>query len=152
MRSKLVEDKYIVYEDGRVYLTTRNRFIKPSINNKGYGSVKIGKKTVFVHRLVMETFVGKSNLTVDHIDGNKLNNNLSNLEYVTQKENNRRRDANLGYHAGSRANMKKVIYKGVIYPSAVLLSRELGLSDGTVSRNISAGYKVKGHKAEYYVN
>lgn len=32
-------------------------------------------------------FLGESNLQVDHIDGNKQNNNLNNLEYVTPKEN-----------------------------------------------------------------
>ena len=38
----------------------------------------------------MEAFRGKSGLTVDHKDGNKENNSLSNLEYVKQAENKRR--------------------------------------------------------------
>lgn len=45
------------------------------------------KKTIKVHKLVANAFLGKSNLQVDHIDGNKLNNKLNNLEYVTPKEN-----------------------------------------------------------------
>ena len=48
------------------------------------------KKTIKVHKLVANAFLGKSNLQVDHIDGNKLNNKLNNLEYVTPKENIRR--------------------------------------------------------------
>jgi hypothetical protein len=40
-----------------------------------------------IHRLVMLTFKGKSNLQVNHIDGNKQNNRLDNLEYCTAKEN-----------------------------------------------------------------
>lgn len=40
-----------------------------------------------VHRLVMLTFVGKSNLTVNHIDENTLNNTLSNLEYLSNADN-----------------------------------------------------------------
>jgi hypothetical protein len=35
----------------------------------------------------MASFVGKSDLYVDHIDGDKTNNNLSNLRYVTNSEN-----------------------------------------------------------------
>lgn len=48
------------------------------------------KKTIKVHKLVANAFLGKSNLQVDHIDRNKLNNKLNNLEYVTPKENIRR--------------------------------------------------------------
>lgn len=40
-----------------------------------------------VHRLVMLAFNGPSQLTVDHLDGNTLNNKLSNLEYVSLNEN-----------------------------------------------------------------
>jgi len=40
-----------------------------------------------VHSLVSESFIGNSDLTVDHIDGDKLNNKVENLEYVTQREN-----------------------------------------------------------------
>jgi len=40
-----------------------------------------------VHRLVLETFIGKSKLQVNHINGVKSDNRLSNLEYVTQSEN-----------------------------------------------------------------
>lgn len=40
-----------------------------------------------VHRVVKESFHWPSNLCVDHIDNNKTNNHLSNLDYVTHKEN-----------------------------------------------------------------
>lgn len=42
-----------------------------------------------IHRLVAETFLGKSNLTVNHKDKNVLNNKLDNLEYLTNKDNMR---------------------------------------------------------------
>lgn len=44
-------------------------------------------KTHYVHRLVCEAFFGPSELPVNHIDGNPLNNALYNLEYVTSKAN-----------------------------------------------------------------
>lgn len=69
--------------------------IKTYINPSGYLTTRlrydIGKaKTVFVHVLMMRTFNPVSNmenLEVNHIDHDKLNNNLDNLEWCTHKEN-----------------------------------------------------------------
>jgi len=60
---------------------------------KGY--LKVGlysnyvKNNYFVYRLVMASFKGPSQLEVNHLDGNKENNSLSNLEYATALENSR---------------------------------------------------------------
>lgn len=49
---------------------------------------KDGKeKTFLVARVIAASFLEKSELTVNHIDGNSLNNNIENLEYVSRKEN-----------------------------------------------------------------
>lgn len=52
-------------------------------------SIKGKQRTLYIHRLVMLAFFGKSALDVNHIDGDKTNNRLSNLEYVSRKENTR---------------------------------------------------------------
>lgn len=94
------EGLYEVSNDGRV---RRLRFIngshnfekikecKQTLNTWGYMTVNLSKdgksNTKRVHKLVANAFLGESNLQVDHIDGNKQNNNLNNLEYVTPKEN-----------------------------------------------------------------
>ena len=62
-------------------------------NNKGYLVVRLSKnktkKTFSVHRLVTNAFIPnpKNNPEVNHIDGNKLNNKVTNLEWVSAKEN-----------------------------------------------------------------
>lgn len=62
-------------------------------NGKGYLRVKLCKnnksRRVLIHRLIAEHFIPQpEGLTViNHIDGNKQNNNISNLEWTTQKEN-----------------------------------------------------------------
>ncbi|MAF25364.1 hypothetical protein CL634_07295 [bacterium] len=70
------------------------RILKPYITEKGYikASISLGKsKRVYrrVHRLVLEAFVGPcpEGLEVNHKDGNKGNNHLTNLEYVSSREN-----------------------------------------------------------------
>ena len=67
--------------------------MKLSINNSGYVQISLfqnGKrKPVLVHRLVAENFLkNKENKPyVNHIDGNKLNNKMDNLEWCTCQEN-----------------------------------------------------------------
>ena len=67
--------------------------LKPSLNGRGYLHVKIrynGKRhTLVVHRLVAKAFLPNpaNKPQVNHIDGNKLNNRLDNLEFATAKEN-----------------------------------------------------------------
>jgi hypothetical protein len=60
-------------------------------DNFGYSVIRLHNgsgKTFKVHRLVANAFLGEPNgLEVNHIDGNKSNNNLNNLEYCTKSEN-----------------------------------------------------------------
>ena len=97
---------YEVYENGDIIRNGKK--LKWNLNNKGYPRVTIsinGKhKNVFVHKLVAELFIqDKTNfkfaekedkakidlnkLQVNHIDGNKHNNNIENLEWCTNLYN-----------------------------------------------------------------
>ena len=62
--------------------------VNQSVSNWGYRTVVIGK-TFFVHRLVASTFIpNPENLpAVNHKDGNKLNNLIDNLEWITVGDN-----------------------------------------------------------------
>jgi len=82
--------------------------------------VKDKRTNKFVHRLVMEAFLGESELMTDHIDGIKTNNNVDNLEYVTPRENARR------YHA-SKGGLPTGVSVGKItgeYCAKILINRK----------------------------
>lgn len=70
------------------------KIITPKRCKLGYLRARLCKngvdKTYAIHRLVLATFTYASELKVDHLDMVKSNNRLSNLEYVTQRENVRR--------------------------------------------------------------
>lgn len=63
-------------------------------NTSGYPIIHLDK-TYTIHKIVAETFLGPvpDGLEIDHRDGDKSNNNVTNLEYVTHAENMRRRYA-----------------------------------------------------------
>ncbi|MBL0317470.1 MAG: HNH endonuclease [Flavobacteriales bacterium] len=80
-------------KNGLTHRPVNERILKPSIT-KGYYMVVLSDKTrhaFTVHGLVARVFIGPRNgFVVDHIDGNKLNNELVNLEYVSPTENSLR--------------------------------------------------------------
>ena len=88
------EGLYAITDEGQVYSYQKKRFLTPAICGRGYLKVMLcrGKedhKNLMIHRLVAEAFIPNpgGKLTVNHIDGNKLNNAVSNLEWNTYSEN-----------------------------------------------------------------
>lgn len=88
------ENIYEVSNLGRVRRFTDGFIYKPRNMSSGYCYVGLRKtkgsktKNVSIHRLVLSSFVGfQDNKDVNHIDGNKKNNNLENLEWATRSQN-----------------------------------------------------------------
>ena len=86
-------NNYYIYDNGDVLNISTNKILKGSIGENGYKYYRLSKdnnKTMFyAHRLVAEHFLENPNFLpiVNHKDGNKLNNQLSNLEWVSCSEN-----------------------------------------------------------------
>lgn len=85
---------YLVNRRGDIYSLNRQRIIKARIGKFGYLYIGITndsgvRKFIKIHRAVALTFIPKveGKIFVNHKDGNKLNNDVSNLEWCTAKEN-----------------------------------------------------------------
>ena len=90
-----IKNKYYISNYGRVYNSQSKIFMRQQISNSGYYTVIVqlhgGRtKRVSVHRVELFTFVpieNSINFLVNHKDGNKLNNRLSNIEWVDSSGN-----------------------------------------------------------------
>jgi hypothetical protein len=121
------EGTYQVSSVGRVkrligYQCRKERILKSARNCKGKGYpfvvlCKQGKtKEIPIHQMVAWAFIGpQEDKEVNHIDGNKLNNNLKNLEYLTHQENMQHARA-IGlttYFRGEKAKVCRILDKDI---------------------------------------
>ena len=129
---------YYISEDGNVFNSINCRRVKLSKNNykqlkswpnknTGYHTVVLRSinyktKALYVHRLVAGAYIPnpKNKPQVNHIDGDKSNNHVSNLEWVTQKENMKHakdigliNDENLSKKYYNIINNQKLLNKGL---------------------------------------
>ena len=93
-------------DDLRIYVSTHGHVkdehkknLAAKINGNGYFCVRLNGRFYTIHRLVLMTWRPLPNdgtpMTVDHLDSNRRNNRLDNLEWVSQEENLRRAEVNL---------------------------------------------------------
>ena len=121
-------ENYYVSNCGRVKNINTERILKQGKNNKGYCYIilcKNGKtKSFLVHRLVAFAFIGDSKLSVDHIDHNPLNNEVTNLRYATrsqQSQNTRSHKNSTSKYKGVKKFRKKWISKITIQKKSIYL-------------------------------
>lgn len=108
---RIVSDLYTIPYIEYYYMNMRGRRYR-GCNNAGYPIVVLDK-TYTIHKIVMETFNGPTpkGYEINHINENKMDYNLLNLEFVTHKENMQKFYAN---HPGHGTGKK---FKGKYYAS-----------------------------------
>lgn len=145
-------DEYYISNKGRVkhYIKRYKSYVllKTSINcRSGREYIKIKNTGLQVARLVGFAFVpGYSEIknTIDHIDGNILNNEASNLEWVSQSENNKR-----AYKNGKAVNIIKKKFKKIIvddkyeFKTIVAFAKFINVSETQARRYINKECKCK---------
>lgn len=85
----ILDDKYKVTEDGKIINAKTNKVLHQYKGKDGYFRCQFGGKTRLVHRVILSAFINqpKEKEFVNHIDGNKSNNSLNNLEWCNRSEN-----------------------------------------------------------------
>lgn len=118
-----------VRKNGRVD-NRKGRVLKQKLNRYGYYEITLSsgeiRKTCLVHRLVAKAFIENHNgkPTVNHIDGNKRNNSVDNLEWATHKEQRKHaietglaKNNVIALEVANKRKARQVLFCGKLYKS-----------------------------------
>lgn len=170
---KFINDKYEISTKGR--LRNGDFILKGKVGKNGYVeySMSLGngkRKYELAHRLVAKAFIEntESKIEVNHIDCNRLNNNVENLEWVTRGENIRHSRTLNRYPKQIKKRTKETLIKdkkakeykmkavidefGNVYETAKAAAFAHGLSSQAIRLAIRFGYKSANKQWSYLKN
>lgn len=145
--------EYIVSSDGRIYSTKNigrgkfHREITQRPNKDGYMCVTVGKnnsrKCKTVHRIIAEAFVpNPDNLPeVDHIDNNKINNDYSNLQWISGFDNK----SKIPFNVRSKSHKRELNGRAKLSVSDVAEIRklfEMGVPKYKIAKEFNCGWST----------
>lgn len=137
----------------------KGKLLKPGIDRVGYLHVVLSKdnkqKMFLVHRLVYASFHGKipEGMQVNHIDEDKTNNSIENLNVMTSKENinwgtgnERRAKSMINHKSLSKAVVQYDLQGNFIaeYPSVCETGRKLGINPVNIYNALKGRHKTAG--------
>lgn len=130
---------YFASDTGYIYSkkTGKMRIRKSNKVSSGYHMISVsGRKSVCVHIMVAKTWLknNKNLPIINHKDGNKENNSIANLEYVTRSDNAKHAHRVLG-NKGSKRSVCRVTFEGKLvdkYESIIDASRKTGVCSKSI--------------------
>lgn len=157
------EGFYVISEDAEIINIKTGEKKKPTVGNHGYCQVDLfrngQRKTLLVHRIMAETFLDnpEGKRTVNHKNGIKTDNSLSNLEWATYSENHKHSYEKLNrraYMKGRKGrlnhNSKPVIKLSLNgtpikrYPSIADAERDTGILNNLIVSCLKGRSKTSG--------
>lgn len=130
-----------VYTRNRVREIPRRKMAVCILGARGYKTVSLNGKRYCLHKVLADTFLENPNKydVVDHIDGNKLNNSIDNLEWCSHSENTQR-----AYDNGLCNRNKKVmcVELGLIFNSEIQAAKWTG----NINRQSRIGRAARGER------
>lgn len=150
---------YEVSNTGYIRNAHTKKILKTQINKQGYKTLSLSKdgkvRTVRVNRLIAQSFYGGSfgGLDVDHVDTNKQNNHISNLQFCTRKENVRcvveHGIMSKNDYRNHRVKIRDLT-TGTVYNSMNECERATGIDHSEISKYLSGKikYPCKGRTFE----
>lgn len=154
-----LNDKYEASTEGQIRNARTGKILKQFNNLFGYKVLTVRPEpnkqiNVRVHRLITEVFLGKcpEGFVVNHKDGNKTNNRIENLEYVTPSQNNQHAlDTGLRH----TADMAKIVPRGENHHCAKItesdvrnilrLRKSTGYGRRKLAKITGISYSIIGH-------
>ncbi len=142
------EHEYAINDKGQILSLLTDQYVSTSVDSKGYLKVSLYKDGHYnvkrVHILVAETFIPNpdNKPVVNHIDGNKQNPIVSNLEWTTFSENTLH-----AHRTGliTKTSNKEVIRgDGRVYASLTEAARENQITKSAISKVINGARKTAG--------
>jgi hypothetical protein len=145
------EGLYKINNNGQVFSYKNNRMLKQSIDSSGYYCVGLSDKNskIFrIHKLMAITFLNhipnKYTSVIDHVDNNKLNNCIDNIQIISQRKNltkDRKKNSLLGTS----------FYKGKYHVRFWINGKNTYLGAYLTERDANLAYRLKLKEHELYL-
>lgn len=145
-------EMYTIYENGEVYSGIHDIKLVQRTNPNGYQIVSLNSVQLAVHRLVARHFIPNpyEHPQINHKDGNKCNNHVSNLEWCSAAENSHHALATglrKGYvHVDVKREMLERVLQGEIIAD---IAPEVGNHPNTLTRMLRVQAKKDGLEEQW---